>query len=79
MKGDNDSVNSSSDERTINNVMRHEYRVLTQQEKDQMATLKDMGRDLWQFLDSMGNSRELSLAKTHVEDAVMRGVRHITE
>ena len=37
------SVDSTSDERTVNNVMRHEYRVLSAAEKEQMKSLKDAG------------------------------------
>ena len=35
-------VESTSDERTVNNVMRHKYRVLTDEEKAAMQTVKDM-------------------------------------
>lgn len=71
-------VGSTSDERTVNNVMRHQYKVLSAVEKDQMLAVKDAGLSFWEMIDRMGNSRDLSLAKTHVEDAVMRAVRHIT-
>lgn len=37
-----------------------------------------MGLDLHQFMDSLGDSRELSLAKTRVEEAVMWAVKHLT-
>ncbi len=42
-----DFVNSTSDNRTVNNVMRHEYRVLTDAEKSAMQTIKDKGLELW--------------------------------
>lgn len=71
-------VDSASDQRTVNNVMRHEYRVLSDVEKEQMKSIKDHGLLFHQFLDSMGSSRELSLAKTKVEEAVMWAVKHIT-
>lgn len=71
-------VDSASDQRTVNNVMRHEYRVLSDAEKEQMKSIKDHGLLFHQFLDSMGSSRELSLAKTKVEEAVMWAVKHIT-
>ena len=71
-------VNSASDQRTVNNVMRHEYRVLSDVEKEQMKSIKDHGLLFHQYLDSMGSSRELSLAKTKVEEAVMWAVKHIT-
>lgn len=73
------TVNSESDERVVNNVMRHGYRVLTDSEKAQMLAIKDKGLELWQLFDSVGASRELSLAKTAVEEAVMWGTKHVTK
>jgi hypothetical protein len=58
--------------------MRHEYRLLSDAEKTQMQALKDKGRELWELLEGIGQSRELSLAKTKTEEAVMWGVKHIT-
>ncbi len=74
----NDSVDSTSDERTVNNVMRHQYRVLTDEEKAAMQKLKDDGLEFWDYIDSLGASRELSLAKTKIEEAVMWAVKHVT-
>lgn len=73
-----EKVDSTSDERTVNNVMRHAYRVLSDEEKAAMQKLKDDGLALHEFIESLGNSRELSLAKTKVEEAVMWAVKHIT-
>lgn len=73
-----DKVDCTSDERTVNNVMRHAYRVLSDEEKAAMQKLKDDGLALHEFINSLGNSRELSLAKTKVEEAVMWAVKHIT-
>lgn len=78
MKEEPKYVGSSSDERTVNNVMRHEYKVLSDEEKASMQRVKDMGRDFHAYIESLGNSRELSLAKTKVEEAVMWAVKHIT-
>ncbi len=72
------SVDSTSDKRTVNNVMRHAYRVLTDEEKAQMQAIKDKGLELWNLIDSFGASRELSLAKTASEESVMWAVKHIT-
>ena len=81
------TVDSMSDERTVNNLMRHKYRVLSDREKQQMQDLKDAGLILVQRLHSIGGtdlggglqaSRELSLAQTKIEEAVMWGVKHIT-
>jgi hypothetical protein len=73
------TVRSESDERTVNNTFRHEYRILSEEEKTQMLRVKDMGLALWQICDEIGNSRELSLAKTKIEEAVMWAVKHITK
>lgn len=71
-------VDSTSDARTVNNTMRHAYRVLSDAEKAQMARIKDDGLAFHQFIDSLGSSRELSIAKTKIEEAVMWAVKHIT-
>jgi hypothetical protein len=72
-------IPSTSDERTVNNVMRHEYRVLSDDEKFAMQVIKDAGLGFHQILEAMGSSRELSLAKTKIEEAVMWAVKHITK
>jgi len=72
------SVESTSDERTVNNTMRHQYRVLSDAEKANMATIKDQGLAFHDFLTDIGQSRELSLAKTKIEEAVMWAVKHVT-
>jgi hypothetical protein len=72
------TVDSASDDRTVNNVMRHQYRVLSDAEKAQMQAIKDKGLELHDLIDGIGASRELSLAKTKTEEAVMWAVKHIT-
>jgi len=71
-------VDNTSDARTVNNTMRHAYRVLSDAEKAQMARIKDDGLAFHQFIDSLGSSRELSIAKTKIEEAVMWAGKHIT-
>ena len=71
-------IDSTSDERTVNNVMRHEYRVLSETEKQDMKTVKDLGEELLKFVTRLGTTREISIAKTKVEEAVMWAVKHIT-
>ncbi len=82
-----DEVSSTSDVRVINNVMRHNYRVLTDAEKDAMKSVKDLGLDAIKLLHQIGGtdpegerfgSRELSLAATKIEESVMWAVKHIT-
>ena len=72
-------MDSTSNERVANNVMRHEYRVLSGDEKTQMKRMKDLGLEFLEFCDSVGTSRELSLAKTKIEEAVMWAVKHVTK
>ena len=73
-----DKVDSTSDERTVNNTMRHQYRVLSDAEKANMQTIKDMGLAFHDFISGVGNRREMALAKTKIEEAVMWAVKHIT-
>jgi len=69
---------TSSGERIVNNVMRHEYRPLTIDEAEQVRAVKDIGKTYYDLCTRIGNSRELSLAKTKIEEAVMWAVKHIT-
>lgn len=73
-----ETVESTSDQRTVNNVMRHAYRVLSDEEKTQMQAIKDHGLIFHGYVDGIGKSRELSLALTKIEEAVMWAVKHIT-
>jgi hypothetical protein len=72
------TVDSASDDRTANNSVRHNYRVLTDTEKAQMVELKDLGAAFIAKCDEIGPSREMSLAKTNAEQAVMWAVKHVT-
>lgn len=74
-----DLIDSASDPRTVNNVVRHEYRVLTDLEKAQMKEIKDIGLGFIMYCNDMGPSRELSLAITKMEEAVMWAVKHVTK
>lgn len=69
---------SASDERILNNTMRHNYRVLSESEKENMTTVKDMGLEFHDYVAGLGSSREISLAKTKIEEAVMWAVKHVT-
>lgn len=74
-----EKIDSGSERRVENNVVRHEYRILSDAEKDQMKKLKDMGLGFIEYCDSVGASREMSLAKTKMEEAVMWAVKHVTK
>lgn len=71
-------VKSESDARTANNAVRHTYRVLSDEEKAQMVALKDIGAAFIAKCQEIGGSRELSLAITNAEQAVMWAVKHVT-
>lgn len=83
-----ETVQSTGDERTVNNVMRHEYRVLNEKEKRLMQAIKDEGLAFYKLIEETGlqtskgshsnMTRELSIAKTKIEEAVMWAVKHIT-
>ena len=72
-------IASESDNRTANNVVRHEYRVLTAEEKQDMLDLKDLGAAFIAKCNRIGASRELSLAVTNAQQAVMWAVNHVTK
>ena len=75
-------IPSTSDARATDgisgNEMRHKYRVLSDEEKAHMQKVKDMGLEFYAYVHSIGSTRELSLAKTKIEEAVMWAVKHIT-
>ena len=60
------TVDSTSDERTVNNVVRHEYRVLSEDEKRQMKAVKDAALDFINLVETLEPSRERSLAVTNI-------------
>ncbi|MGK8234043.1 hypothetical protein ACLGGT_14310 [Roseovarius sp. MS2] len=79
---------SSSDTRAANNSTRQTWRVLSEAEKARVDAVKELGATFIGLCHEIGGtdpdgerlaSRHLSLAVTHVEDAVMRAVRHITK
>lgn len=83
-----ETVASTSDARVVNNIMRHNYRVLDATEKESMGSLKDLGLLFTQLLHRIGGtdpdqdrqgSRELSTAQTKIEEAVMWAVKHVTK
>lgn len=71
-------VDSTSDDRTANNVVRHNYRILSEEEKLQLKEVKDIAADFISACTRTGRSRELSLAITRMEEATFWAVKHIT-
>ena len=94
---DKTHVDSAGDNRTVNNTVRHAYRVLNDEEKAMMQQIKDAGEQFADLLHYAGKtgpyavpnnttydperfgSANLTLAFRHIEDAVMRAVKHITK
>lgn len=81
---DSRMVDSTSDERTVNNSTRQQYRVLDDSEKAAVDRFKAMGEEFilscnCHKIAKPDAGREFSLAITHMEDAVMRAVRGITQ
>ena len=86
--GNDGAFSSVSDERTKNNSTKQTYLTLNDEEKAQVDAVKTIGAALIGILHQIGEtdpegerlaSRDLSLAATHIEDGVMRAVRHITK
>lgn len=87
-----DRVSSTSDDRTANNAMRHQYRILSEEQKMQVEEIKDLGAAFTSLLHRIGRttppstpeeehrfgSANLTLAFRHMEDAVYRAVKHVT-
>ena len=67
-----------SDEHAITNIMRHEYRELGVDDQTNILRIKNWGLDFHVYLDKLGSSRELSLAKTKIEEAVMWAVKGVS-
>lgn len=59
-------------------AVRREHRELHPTEKAAVSAVKDLGAKLVDICDTLGSSRELSIAKTRAEEAVMWAVKHIT-
>ena len=72
-------VDSASDERTANNDVRHQYRVLSEKEKTAMIHIKDMGQaTLNAIRDCVPEGREAALARTNIEQGIMWAVKGLT-
>jgi hypothetical protein len=71
-------MKSTDDNRVANNSMRHTYRKLTDDEKQAVSDIKNMGEVFLGNCDELGSSRELSIAKTKIEEAVFWAVKHVT-
>ena len=81
-----------SDDPTVNNKGRHQYRVLSDEEKRIVHTIKDVGANFCGYIDALLKQAQLpsgsgpaldprcaALAKTKMEEAVMWAVRGLTK
>lgn len=71
-------IPSESDRRTANNGARHGYRVLSEDEKNLMVEVKDLGAEFLKKLQELPQGRETALARTKIEEAVMWAVKGLT-
>lgn len=60
------------------NDVRSEYRPLSEADVADVQMIKNLGQQFIDHVSSIGTSRELSLAKTKAEEAVMWAVKHVT-
>lgn len=58
--------------------VRKEYRVLSEEEKAKVDSIKDAGTKLLEAIQATGHNRHNSLAITRVEEAVMWAVKGLT-
>lgn len=68
--------------RTPEDTVRQQYRELSENERVDMAAVKEKGADMLRTIETIesraGPSRATSIAKTKIEEAVMWAVKHIT-
>jgi hypothetical protein len=60
------------------NVFRHAYKPVSPQQKRDIQRIKDQAAFLYGDIDELGGSRELSLAKTKLEECVFWATKHLT-
>jgi hypothetical protein len=73
-----ESFDSTDDQRADNSPLRHQYRTLSEQDKADVTMIKDAGLVFIKALDHLEDSREKSIARTKIEEAVMWAVKGIT-
>ena len=78
---------STDDQRIESNTMRHQYRTLTEKERAEVDAVKSKGDYFLKLIGTIASSypeakgphRELALARTKIEEAVMWAVKGITK
>lgn len=69
----------STDDERVTNTLRHNYRKLTDGEKQTMDQIKDAGQAFLDVVATCPPCRESSLAVTKIEEAVMWAVKGLTK
>lgn len=62
---------------TVEDVMNAEPRKLSLEELSSIEEIKEVGNDFYAMLHSLGNSREMEIAKLKLEECVMWAVKGI--
>lgn len=75
---DNECADTREREQPVPDVMRRHSRNLTSSEFQTLDSMKMLGNRLHHYFDSLGQSREISLAKTNLEQAIMWATKHLT-
>jgi len=65
------------EEDTVEDVMNAEPRKLSLEELSSIEEIKEVGNDFYAMLHSLGNSREMEIAKLKLEECVMWAVKGI--
>jgi hypothetical protein len=63
---------------TMPDIFRKQYRQLNDGEKKTLDAIKDKAQELYNVLEQLPNGREVSLAKTNLEQSVMWAVKAVT-
>lgn len=65
----------------MSDIFRKEYVVLSSDQQEAISEVKEIAATLWRRFDFHGvfSGRELAIAKTNLEQAVMWAVKGITE
>lgn len=72
-----DRFPSTDDARAANSPVRHAYRVLTDEEKERVSKVKDAGEAFLDLLATLPQGREVALARTKIEEAIMWATKGI--
>ncbi len=66
-------------ENIMEDVFNRCYKVLTDKQKEDMSAIKEKAHELYEIMDQNPASREMALAKTNLEQAVMWAVKAVTK